>query len=141
MKSGAIIQICFSVAAITIFFSLWIYLLSYANCYRDAFWEFNMKVISVAGAICGLFVLFHSCFEHKVSSRGVFGCVIFFTIAIVTFANILVAFLAMNCVCRCYPGSNAWAERQPEDLVIFGLSLAGSLCLIIIILVASVAHE
>lgn len=139
MKTGAIVQLCCSAAAVLIYFCLWIYHLAYAGCYRDDTATYIMKLSAACGWISSAFVMFHSCFERRVTNRGVYGCIMFFVLAIVCFINITVGFMSLNCTCKCT--TDAWSTKAVEELTIFGLSLAGSICQIIILLTASVAHK
>ena len=127
---------------VILFGGLYIYMLSSVKCHSMV-WEGMETLIegfAVLGAMSCLLVLGHSSLDRMLAiGRGVFGCIVFFFLAIVTFSNLVLGFMAVNCVCKCYASSNAFKEGQIEDLLIFGLSISGSFCLIIILMIASVA--
>lgn len=142
MRSGAKMEILFSLLGVIIFSALWAYLLSYSKCHNDPYWEYIVKVFAILGIVGSLFVLFHSCFERRVViGRGIFGCIIFFILTLVIFFNLVSAYMGMSCFCRCTTGSNAFTTRQTEDITIFALALSGAFCLILVLLISSVAHE
>ena len=121
---------------------LWIYMLAVARCYKDDYWIFFTKAFAIFGVVSCLFVLFHSCFERRVTiGRGIFGCIIFFVITVVAFLNLLNAFMAMNCICKCSSGANAFSAHSSEDVTIFFMCLAGAFMLVGVLLISSVAHE
>lgn len=142
MKRAAGFELLFSLLGAGIFLGLWIFMTTSSNCVYDEGWALTIKIAAMAGFCCSMFVMFHSCFEQRVAiGRGIFGCIIFFVITLVTFANIAMGFIAMNCICRCIAGQNAFKVGSTEDEVIFCATLAGSFCLILILLISSVSHS
>jgi len=89
----------------------------------------------LVGTITGLFVGIYSCIEKaRAARRGLTGCAFYTSIAIVGCLNLIGAYLAMTCICTC---KNNPLRDGGGDLVIFILELCGSICLLSVLLVAS----
>lgn len=97
------------------------------------------------GMITCVFLIFHSCFEKGFQAgRGVFGCIVFFLVSGAVVINLWGSFrLAYSCVCSCHQGTESafHSGAKAENVILFLMDLAGCICLIMILLIASVSHD
>lgn len=125
-------ELCFGVATFIVFMSLWIYIMS-ANCYNSLEKVFFLKTMPMIGALTGLFIAVYNYFERNITPRvGIAGCCFLVFIGLVGCLNLLGAYLASSCPCRC--ADNPFTSPG-SDLIILVMEILGSLCLLATLLV------
>lgn len=105
------------------------------NCYNTKEIVFYLKTLTMIGAITGLFIAIYNCFERTTTpGRGLTGCLYFLFVGVVGALNLIGAYLASLCPCRCSSSSNPF-KSPGADLVIIVLEVCGSVCLLSTLLV------
>lgn len=136
-----VIEVLFSFVGACAFFSEWVYMTFMTTCFRRIEWLHTVTGVNLIGLACCLLTLFHTCLDNRIAiGRGIVGCFIFVQLVLVSAASFLVSYWAFRCICKCSSRGSIFEAKQLEDLVIFSLSLVGALCIVIILIMASIAR-
>lgn len=98
-----------------------------------------MKFGTGLGALGGLMIIIYSLFEKTLfARRGIAGCCFFTILGPIFCINVVGAVLSLWCVCRCSSDTNP-IKAGGSDLTIFLVEGGGALCLVAVLLVASLS--
>lgn len=132
------IEFFLGLSAASVLLGLWIYLMT-ADCYEKKDMVFWVKTFAILGTVAGLFIAIYCCFERSISpARGFAACLYISFLAMVGGLNLIGAYVATTCICTCR--DNAIKDTKKDDLIIFILELVGAICILGVILVASLTR-
>lgn len=122
-----------------ILLGLWIYLMT-TDCFEKPDMIFWVKTFAILGCVAGLFIAIYCCFERSLSpARGFAACLYISFLAMVGGLNLVGAYVATTCICSCRDNALRDAAKK-DDLIIFILELLGAVCILGVILVASLTR-
>lgn len=140
-KTGSWIDLVLGMITTGIFLYGWIFMLTKAQCYRNKEAKQLFEWATVLGAVGGVMVIIYSIFEKALfARRGLAGCCFFTVLGPVFCINVVGAVMSLYCVCRCDTNENPF-KAGGSDLVIFLVEVGGSMCLVTVLLVASLSSR
>lgn len=137
MNASTKIQFCLGLAAAVIFVSLAINLMV-VDCWVNKQLVNWVKGFAMTGAVTGIVVAIYTFYEKASSYRkGMANCLFPTCLVSVSCVNLIGGYLSLTCICYCK--KNAISDGG-QDFWIFLLEILGSSCLLVVLLVFSMAQ-
>lgn len=139
---GAKLEIGFGLMACVCFIVLECLILFKFGCDVSEAGKYSIVSFALLGIVFSVYIVFHNGFKLKlIIGRGVVGYILFFILSSIILLNLVGAFLATSCVCKCPPSANAFIMKSEPDITIFFLEIFGSLFLGCILLISAIKRR